>query len=148
LLWYKNRKTHQWVLFQVNKIHKMRFPIYQMHSKRKYHIGCCQMCIEMAKTSAKTSKTRGAPPWTPIKAWEHEKWRLEKSKEEGVWFLHAKRPNFRGLVNSVTTIYKIVTLSLRITKMPLLGLKCWPIHSDDVKMTWKWCGNDVATLFN
>jgi len=72
LLWYKNRKLHQWVLFQVNKIHKMSYPIYQMHSKRKSHIGCCQMCIEMAKTSAKTSKTSGAPPWTPTKPWESE----------------------------------------------------------------------------
>jgi len=36
----------------------------------------------------------------------------------------------------------------RITKMPLLGLKCWPIHLDDVEMTWKWCENDVSTLFN
>jgi len=42
LLWYKNRKPHQWVLFQVNKIHKMSCPIYQMHSKCKSHIGCCQ----------------------------------------------------------------------------------------------------------
>jgi len=38
-------KPHQWVLFQVIKIHKMRCPSYQMNSKRKSHIGCCQMCI-------------------------------------------------------------------------------------------------------
>jgi len=42
------------MLFQVNKIHKMGCPINQMHSKRKSHIGCSQMCIEMAKTSVKT----------------------------------------------------------------------------------------------
>jgi len=54
LQWYKNRKPHQWVLFQVNKIYKTRCLIYQMHSKRKSHNGCCQMCIEMAKIGAKT----------------------------------------------------------------------------------------------
>jgi len=35
LLSYKNRKPHQWVLFQVNTIHKMRCPSYQMNPKRK-----------------------------------------------------------------------------------------------------------------
>jgi len=39
---------------------QMRCPSYQMNSKRKSHIGCCQMCIKMVKTSAKTLKTKGA----------------------------------------------------------------------------------------
>jgi len=52
-------------------------------------------------------------------------------------WVHGKRPNFRGPLKSASIIYKNVILPLRITKMPLLGLKCWPIHSDDVEMTWK-----------
>jgi len=48
---------------------------------------------------------------------KERKWRLEKSEEEKVRLVHAKRPNFRGLVNSATIIYKIATLPLRITKM-------------------------------
>ena len=43
-------------------------------------------------------------------------------------------PKKRGHIKSATRIYKIVTLPLRITKMSLLGLKCWPIHSDDMEM--------------
>jgi len=57
--------------------------------------------------------------------------------EDHMRLLHAKRPNSRGQINFATTIYKNVILPLRITKMPLLGLKCWLIHSDDVEMTWK-----------
>jgi len=38
----------------------------------------------MSKTSAKTSKTSGAPPWTPTKAWKTkmevgEEWRRRVS---------------------------------------------------------------------
>ena len=51
--------------------------------------------------------------------------------------LHAKRPKSHGPINFATSIYKNVTLPLIITKIPLLGLKCWPIHLDDVKMAWK-----------
>jgi len=74
---------HQWVLFQVNKIYKTRCPIHQMHSKRKSRIGFCQMCREMTKTSAKTSKMSGKTPWTSTKAWDHEnggfkEWRREE----------------------------------------------------------------------
>jgi len=43
----------------------------------------------------------------------------------------------RGQINFGTTIYKNVTTRYRITKMPLLGLKCWPIHLDEVEMTWQ-----------
>jgi len=60
-------------------------------------------------------------------SWRERKWRLEKSGEEGVRLVHAKRPNFRGLVNSATIIYKIATLALIIIKMSLLGFKCGPI---------------------
>jgi len=43
------------------------------------------MCVEMANISAKTSKTSGAPPWTPTKPWERENggWRRVKKKECG-----------------------------------------------------------------
>ena len=51
------------------------------------------------------------------------KWRLEKSEEEGVWLLHGSRPKSFGQINFATTIYKMASLPLRITKMPLLGLK-------------------------
>jgi len=84
----------------------------------------------------------------PLKLERVKNWRLGKCKEEKVQLVHAKKPNSRGLVNFATTIYKIATLLLKITNMPLLGLKCWPIHSDDVEMTRKSCGTDVATLFN
>jgi len=43
----------------------------------------------------------------------------------------------RGQINSATTIYKNVIIECRITKMTLLGLKCWPIHLDDVEMMWQ-----------
>jgi len=43
----------------------------------------------------------------------------------------------RGQINSATIIYKNATTRCRITKMPVLGLKYWPIHLDDVEMTWK-----------
>jgi len=83
-----------------------------MRSKRKSHIGCCQMCIEMAKTSAKTSKTRRTPPWTYTKAWERE---MEVG-EDHMRLLHAKRPNSRGQINSATTIYENAILPLKVTK--------------------------------
>jgi len=43
----------------------------------------------------------------------------------------------RGQINFVTIIYKKDITECRITKMPILGLKCWPIHLDDVEMTWQ-----------
>jgi len=41
-----------------------------MNSKRKTHIWSCQMCIKTVKTRQKREKLKGAPPWTPTKAWE------------------------------------------------------------------------------
>jgi len=66
---------------------------------------------------------------------ENGGWRRVKKKvcAAGAW----SRPNFRGQINSASTIYKNVILPLRITKMPLLDLKCWPSHSNDMEMTWK-----------
>jgi len=54
--------------------------------------------------------------------------------EDHMRLLHAKRPNSRGQINYATTIYKNAILLLRITKMSLLGLKCWLIQLDDVEM--------------
>jgi len=58
-------------------------------------------------------------------------------EEEECGCLHARRPNFRGHLKSANIIYKIIIMSCRITTMSLLGLKYWPIRSDDVEMTWK-----------
>ena len=67
--------------------------------------------------------------------------KLERVKievgEEAMRLLQAKRPKSHGPINSATSIYKNATLPLIITKIPLLGLKCWLIHLHDVKMTWK-----------
>jgi len=57
--------------------------------------------------------------------------------EDDMRLLLAKRPNSHGQINFATTIYKKAILPFRITKMPLLGLKCWPIHLDDVEMMWQ-----------
>jgi len=46
--------------------------------------------------------------------------------EHAMQLLHAKRCNSCGPINSATSIYKNVTLPLRITKMPLPGLKFGP----------------------
>ena len=57
------RKPHEWVLFQLNKTHKMNCPSKKMNSKRKTLNGCCQICIEMVKMSQKREKPQGARPW-------------------------------------------------------------------------------------
>jgi len=44
---------------------------------------------------------------------------------------------FRGHIQFATHIYKIAIMGCKITKMPLLDLKYWPIHSNDMEMTWK-----------
>jgi len=59
--------------------------------------------------------------------------------EEAMRLVHAKRPNSRGQINFATSIYKNVIMPLRIKKIPLLGLKCWPSHLDGVE-------NDVAMM--
>jgi len=41
-------------------------------------------------------------------------------------------PPIRGHIAEDLHIYKIVIIGCRITKMPLLGLKCRPFH-----LTWK-----------
>jgi len=50
----------------------------------------------------------------------------------------------RGQINYATSIYKNVIMPLRITKMPLLGLKCWLIHLDDGQC----CGNSLKLNIN
>jgi len=70
---------------------------------------------------------------------------MKRKKSATAW---RRRPKFRGHIKSATHIYKIAIMGCGITKMPLLGLTCWPIHSDDMGMAWKRRGNDVATLFN
>jgi len=72
------RKPHEWVLFQVNKIHKMSCPSQKTNSKRKTLNGCCQMCIKTVKTSQKREKSQGAPPWKLVE----RKWRLERMGEK------------------------------------------------------------------
>ena len=68
------RKPHEWVLFQVNKIHKPNCPTKKTNSKHKTLNGCYQMCIKTVKTSKKRDKSQGAPPW---KLGER-KWWLER----------------------------------------------------------------------
>jgi len=67
----------------------------------------------------------------------HSKISCHAVGEDAMRLAHAKRPNSRGQINSATSIYKNVILPLRITKMPLLGLKCWSIHLDDTEMMWQ-----------
>jgi len=45
-------------------------------------------------------------------------------------------PHIRGHITTDPHIYKNATTKYKITKMPLLGLKCWPTHLDDVEMMW------------
>jgi len=70
---------------------------------------------------------------------------MEKKKSATTW---RRRPKFRGHIKSATHIYKIAIMRCRIKKMPLLGLTCWPIHSDDVEMTWQWCGDSLQLNIN
>jgi len=42
-----------------------------------------------------------------------------------------------GHITTDSHLYKNATIRCKITKMPLLGLKCWLIHLDDVQMTCK-----------
>jgi len=53
------QKPHEWVLFQVNKTHKMNCPSKKTNSKRKTLNGCCQICIKTVKMSQKREKPQG-----------------------------------------------------------------------------------------
>jgi len=55
------------------------------------------MCIEKAKTNAKTLKTRGTPPWTHTKAWRTKMEVGENGEEEVCGWWMEKRPNDEGL---------------------------------------------------
>ena len=57
--------------------------------------------------------------------------------EDAKRLVHAKKANTRGQIKSATSIYKNAILQLIITKMPLLSLKCWSIHLNDVAMMWQ-----------
>jgi len=138
------RKPHEWVLFHLYKTHKTNCPSRKTNSKRKTLNGCCQICIKTVKMSQKREKPQGARPW---KLGER-KWRFWiEVEDDGAVGLPSCRPNswsyhpchsYLQNCHSATQIHKNATL----------GLKCWPIDFADVEMTWKWCGNDVESLFN
>jgi len=70
-------------------------------------------------------KNQLVPPWVICQRLKNLKWRMGKMMMQ----LHeGEDPKKRGQIKYATHIYKIATLPLRITKIPLLGLKYWPIH--------------------
>ena len=87
----------------------------------------------MAKTSAKTSKPSGTPPWTPTKAWRTEMEVEEEWRRKLCSWLHAKRPNF--VVKS--------TLPALFTKMSFCHSELQKCHywassvCPFTQMTWK-----------
>ena len=132
------------MLFQVYKTHKTNRPSKKTNSKRKTLNGCGQICIKTVKMSQKREKPQGARPW---KLGER-KWRFWREVEDDV---------MAGLPHAdlISWSYHPCHLELRNCHYELqnyknatLGLECWPIDFVDVEMTWKWCGNDVVTLFN
>ena len=125
------------MLFQVYKTHKTNIPSKKTNSKRKTLNGCGQICIKTVKMSQKREKPQGARPW---KLWRE----VEDDGAAGLphadlisWSYH---PCHSKLWN--------YHYELQNYKSATIGLKCWPIDFADVEMTWKWCGNDVVTLFN
>ena len=72
-------------------------------------------------------------------------------ENKSVQLLHGSRPKSRGQITLATSSYKNVTLPLKITKLPLLGLKFDPFTSmtwNDMEMMWKWCGNSLQVNIN
>ena len=138
------RKPHEWVLFQVNKIHKPNCPTKKTNSKRKTLNGCCQICIKTVKMSQKREKPQGGRPW---KLGER-KWRFWREVEdEWAAAFFSCRPNSWSYHPCHSELQNC-HYKPQNYKNATMGLKCWPIDFADVEMTWKWCGNDVASLFH
>ena len=62
------------------------------------------MCIDIEKTSAKTSKTSGSPPWTHTKPWRMKMEVGENEEEEVCAWCMEKRPNCSGPVTACHSI--------------------------------------------
>jgi len=75
----------------------------------------------MAKTSSKTSKTSGTPPWTPTKAWRTKMEAGGNGEEEVCGWCMEKRPNSHSSITPCNNIYTNAILPLKITKMLLLS---------------------------
>ena len=143
------RKPHEWVLFQVNKIHKPNCPTKKTNSKRKTLNGCCQICIKTVKMSQKREKPQGGRPW---KLGER-KWRFWREVEDewaaaffscrpNSWSYHPCHSELQNYHYKPQN-YKTAIISRRITKMPLWALNVDPL----TLLTWKWHGNDVAMMW-
>ena len=142
------RKPHEWVLFQVNKIHKPNCPTKKTNSKRKTLNGCCQICIKTVKMSQKREKPQGGRPW---KLGER-KWRFWREVEdEWAAAFFSCRPNS----------WSYHPLPLRITKLPLWAAELQKCHSgpqmlthwlcwrgNDMEMMWQWCGKFLQLNIN
>ena len=98
----------------------------------------------MSKTH-KTSKTSGKHEKIACatKAQKQQKWRFERVWKKKERLLHVEWPKTRGHLTLPLIIYKIVTLPLRFTKMPLWALNVDPL----TLLTWKWHGNDVEMMW-
>ena len=114
------RKSHEWVLFQVNKTHKTNCPTKKTNSKRKTLNGCCQICIKTVKMSQKHEKLQGGRPW---KLGEQKNGCFEERLKMMEQLVFSCIPNF----------VVISPLPLIFTKMPL-----WASNVDPLTLlTWK-----------
>jgi len=115
----------------------LQYKCYPRCRKREYKFNVLSKTHKTWKTNGKREKLACASMGHLPKLKTSKMEVGENVEEEECGCLHARRPNFHGHLKFASIIYKIVIMSCRITKMPLLGLKCWPIRSDDVEMMWK-----------
>ena len=140
VLSYINAKTPWMGIVPTQWNHKTSCPMYKKKSKCKTLNGCYQMCIKTVKMTQKYEKPQGE---ASTKAWSTKKMEVERM-EKMKWRPSSPcRPNLHDHITLATNNYKIVTLPLRFTKMPL-----WASNVDPLTLlTWKWHGNDVAMMW-
>ena len=70
---------------------------------------------------------------------------MEKKKER---MLHVEWPKTRGHLTPCHYYLQKCHYELQNYKNDTLGLKCWPIHSDDVEMMWQRCDDSLQLNIN